>query len=88
MTRRITKKYAQWLRPPRVRGPLTAAEATRALPRIMQRFNSRNEVWVVISDRLPEGACCLLSPRYYAAVSPMHQARTHRTLETGGPHDG
>jgi len=67
MTRRITKKYAQWLRPPRVRGPLTAAEAARALPRLLQRLRSRNEAWIIVATEGTGPQAVVLSARYVQA---------------------
>lgn len=78
MNRRITKQHAKWRQAPRMRGPLTGDEAARALPRILQRLRSRNEAWVIVSESRPLGVACLLSARYYDAVSTGSEPRgTH-----------
>lgn len=83
MNRRISRKHAKWLRPPRLRGPLAADEAADALPRILQRLRSRNEVWVVVTDDRHDDVARLLSAQYYIAVSKSDETRGAKIRETG-----
>ena len=60
MNRRIAKKRDKWRRSPRIWRPLTADSAGKALPRLIQRLKSRNEMWLVVAATHVEGIYCLL----------------------------
>lgn len=87
MNRRITKKHAKWRGPPRVMGPLSVNSAAHALPRLIQRLQSRNEVWVVVSEGPPERVGCLISARHAAAATIINEMPVGRNDPTGGDHD-
>ena len=68
MNRRIRKKHARWMVPPRERGALTVEQAAGQLGRIMQRLRNRNEAWFVLDRANPSRRAVLLSPRYVEVV--------------------
>ena len=68
MNARIRKKHERWRLRPREMGVLTVDEMGRAIPRLLQRLRSRNEVWFVIDHKRPDRHGAMLSMRFLTAV--------------------